>query len=142
MKISKSCGTLSTCPLFNIPSQVSSDLDNIAESDLSATYWVYTPPSPESPPSLIVKYAEKDLFVSLYPMVAHITMRPMIYSPFWTSLEKFVHRCTCITDRQRWGGHSSSCIEVLASVEDELRWEIRALWGLKINIFFLPFFLF
>ena len=31
------------------PPQASTDLDNSADTDLSATYWEYIPPTPESP---------------------------------------------------------------------------------------------
>ena len=129
--------TLSTCPLFNSP-QASTDLDNSADADLSATYWEYIPPSPESPAPLT-----ESLDALLYELPKDIKTRTSLFQRTLQFLSDFTGEISA----QVYLPYRPSTLGVgiplaeKSSIEDELRREIRALKGLVLNRYYFITFI-
>jgi hypothetical protein len=108
---------------------------------LSATYWEYTPPPPESPAPLV-----KSLDALLYELPKDIKTRTSLFQRTLHFLSDFTGEISA----QVYLPYRPSTMVVgipplaeKSSIEDELRREIRALKGLVLNryYFILPLFL-
>jgi hypothetical protein len=125
--------TLSTCPLFNNPRQASTDLDNNADADLSATYWEYMPPTP---PSESLAPLTKSLDALLYELPKDIKTRTSLFQRTLQFLSDFTGEISAqvyLPYRPLTMGAGIPPLAETSSIEDELRREIRALKGLVLN---------
>ena len=131
--------TLSTCPLFNNRPQASTDSDKNADAELSATYWEYIPPSPESLAPLA-----KSLDALLYELPKDIKTQTSLFQRTLQFLSDFTGEISAqvyLPYRPSTMGVGIPPLTEKTSIEDELRREIRALKGLVLNRYYFNTFI-
>ena len=131
--------TLSTCPLFNNPPQASTALDDNADADLSATYWEYIPPSPESLAPLA-----KSLDALLYELPKDIKTQTSLFQHTLHFLSDFtgeINAQVYLPYRPSTMGVGIPTLAEKTSIEDKVWREIRALKGLVLNRYYFNTFI-